>query len=113
MRIDPESITTASGIPDDEIHKLIGEYLARFEDEEMRLKAEQRPNRPIPKRLDEIRHLIGAEKAEYRTGPGLEIPDLSSVERLQALFVWDGTRESMDKVQLVRVRPLTVSSAMA
>lgn len=103
MRIDPETISN-HGLSKQEIDSLVQEYLARFEEEAQTIRAEQRPNRPVPKRLDEINHLISSEVAEYQSGPGLEIPDMATLNSVKALLAWDGTRESLNLLKLVRCK---------
>lgn len=99
MVLDPEEGPCNVG----RVRELIGTYLDRHTEEIGRLRAEQRPGRPLPKRLDQLLLVQGAERAEYE-GPGFELPDLTSGANLDAFRRWDGTRESLDLVRITRVR---------
>lgn len=98
--VDPQ--TTHLALP--EIRDLIRQYLARLDDELEAVLKTHRPGRPIPRRADEIRLVQKTEKEEYERA-GFEMPDLTNIENVAALRRWDGTRESLNLVKLVRVKP--------
>ncbi len=99
FRLGPDCST----LSDFEIHEIVQEFLERLDDERAKLEAECRPGRPRPKRLDEIAMVQRMERAEYETGAGLAIPDMTSEELLARLRQWDGQRESIDRLSLVRL----------
>lgn len=78
-------------------------YLGRFGEELERLREAQRPGRPIPKRVDELKAVQKAERDEY-TQAGFQIPDLTIAANVAALRAWDGTREALHHVTLIRLR---------
>lgn len=86
-----------------QVRELIETYLDRQSNEIRQLRAEQRPGRPLSKRIDELLLIQKTERAEYE-GPGFEMPDLTSGTNLEALKKWDGTRESLDLIRITRVR---------
>jgi len=99
LALDPEE-----GVPNlPKVKELIEAYLDRQTEEISRLRAEQRPGRPLPKRLDQLLLVCGAERAEYE-GPGFELPDLTNESNFEAFQRWDGTRESLDLIRITRVR---------
>lgn len=78
-------------------------FLGRYDEELAKLRASQRPGRPIPRRVDEILQVQHGEMQEYEHA-GFQMPDLSRTEAVAILRQWDGTRESMDRLKLVRIK---------
>lgn len=99
LRLGPDS----PELTDFEVHDVVREFLSRHDDERAKLEAECRPGRPRPKRLDEIAMVEKLERAEYETGAGLAIPDMTNEDALSRLKQWDGQRESIDLLSLVRL----------
>lgn len=87
-------------------------YLARFDDELERLKAQVRPGRPVPVKVNEIEAAKEAERKEYEQA-GIEIPDLASTDNVVALKAWDGTYHSIKLVRMIRFKkPAAIKVAM-
>lgn len=78
-------------------------FLGRYDEELATLRASQRPGRPIPRRVDEILQVQHCEMQEYEHA-GFQMPDLGRSEAVAILRQWDGTRESMDRLKLVRIK---------
>lgn len=92
-------------------HPYTNRYLARFDDELERAKAQVRPGRPVPVKVDEIEAAKEAEWREY-TQAGIEIPDLASTDSVAALKAWDGTYHSVRLLKMVRFKKPAIKAAM-
>lgn len=85
------------------IDSLVEEYLARFDDQLIKIKAGLRSGRPIPVKLDQLEALKSQERKEYEQA-GVEIPDLTVTENVTMLRAWDGTYHSIKLIKLMRFK---------
>lgn len=99
MVLDPKCVQLSI----EQVHELIRQYLSRLDETLTRLQAEQRPDRPKSRRIDQIEVVRKSEQEEYEKA-GFEIPDLTCVANLTALRVWDGTKESLNLIKIVRIK---------
>ncbi|KAG0241760.1 hypothetical protein BGW41_005414 [Actinomortierella wolfii] len=87
----------------EEMHQLIGEYLARHDEELAQLKALHRPGKVRPKaaREDLLTALIAKERKEYVSG--MEIPDFTSPKNVKILRAWDGDMNSIKRIRMIKL----------
>lgn len=98
MALDPSAEQVA------DLHAFVKEYLDRHSSEIEQIKKDQRPGRPLPKRYSDLMSLCKQERSEYETGAGLLIPNLIGAEQVQKLRNWDGHKESLDRIGLLRLK---------
>lgn len=85
----------------DEMHELILLYLSRFDEEMEEIQSQQRPGRPIPKRLDELNMTKKQELDEYKKG--FVLPDLSELKNVQILKAWNGDYNSIKHIKQLKL----------
>lgn len=77
-------------------------YISRFDDEIDQAQASQRPGRPVPKRLDQLRMAKGQETDEFRKG--FVLPDLTDAKNVAVLKAWKGDYSSIATIRQLRVK---------
>lgn len=80
-------------------------YIERFDDEIEALKAQIRPNRPHPPKLEELRMAKKQEWDEF-CGPGFEMAEVLEPSAFKKFMEFDCTFGSMHLIKLVRYKKL-------
>lgn len=89
----------------EDISRMITTHIERNDDRMHEMKTGKRPGRPLPKECDQMQFLKKNEMDEYVMN-GFQIPDLGDADNVRALRAWDGTKEGLGAVKLVRVKPI-------
>jgi len=79
-----------------------GRYISRFDEEIEQLRASLRPNRPLPRRLDELEMARRQDGQEYESA-GFQVPDLKDARTVEALRRWNGDFQSIATIKQIRL----------
>lgn len=85
----------------DQIQEAITEYINRNDQAIADLEGELRADRPIPKKLLELRELKRMESEEFTTN-GIELPVLHSKREFGKLCDWNGDYNSIKQFEMKR-----------
>jgi len=93
------------------MNELVEMYLQRNDDELKSLIKLHRPDgqRPKAAREDLLKVLIKKERAEYASG--MEVPDLTNRENLQILREFDGDRNAMGRIAMIKLQDPSILAA--
>lgn len=85
----------------EEIKQFIELFLTRFDDELEELRATRRPGRPASNRQQILEEKVKHDQQVYATG--IKVPDLSDVETVKRLRLWNGTTGGATVMKFVHV----------
>jgi translation machinery-associated protein 16 len=93
----------------EEMHELVLLYISRFDEEMDSIKAQIRPGRPIPKRLDELQMAKKQEEQEYAS-TGFSVPELKDARNVEILKGWNGDYNGLATIKQIRLLDSAKSS---
>jgi hypothetical protein len=85
----------------DQIQEAIVEYINRNAPAMSDLEGEWRADRPIPKKLQELRELKRMEEEEFST-KGIELPTLHAKKEFAKFCSWNGDYNSINQFEMKR-----------
>ncbi|KAI5793916.1 translation machinery-associated protein 16 [Peziza echinospora] len=90
-----------TNLTEDDVRKMIHDYIHRDDEERAKVIAERRPGRPPSTKEDQYRFRFEREEEEFRSG--FRIPDFLDPENLLKFVSWDGSLGALPLVKFTRV----------
>jgi translation machinery-associated protein 16 len=94
-------VPTPEPLSQDEIAKILDQYLSRYDVEYTEVKAARRAGRPLSSREQVLKSLRDSERQEHESG--FWIPDLTDQKNVEVLKAWNGQWVALNNMKFVRV----------
>ncbi|KAH6990493.1 translation machinery-associated protein 16 [Ilyonectria sp. MPI-CAGE-AT-0026] len=110
---DAEDIAVAPEL--EEVQRMIHSFVHQYDEEYLNIKKNRRPGRPASMREDLLRDTKSTLDTEYKNG--FLMPDLLTIESVNALHLWEGSWSYLPQLKWVKVtiegevRPATFPSS--